>query len=95
MLNWCLASRVRLIASCAVGLTLLGMLFASWSYFGQVALEPVDPSKVEAAIAALDAGLFEEAKMLVGQMQRQPAPPELLGGALFVLGAVKAHEAEI
>jgi tetratricopeptide (TPR) repeat protein len=84
-----------MIAFSTVGLTLLGVVFASWSYFGQVALETVEPERVEAAIAALDAGNYEEAKMLVGQMQRQPAAPELLGGALFVLGAVKAHEAEI
>jgi tetratricopeptide (TPR) repeat protein len=95
LLNWCLASRLRIIISSAVGLTLLGTVFAAWSYFGQVALETVEPERVEAAIAALDAGQYEEAKMLVGQMQRQPAAPELLGGALFVLGAVKAHEAEI
>jgi tetratricopeptide (TPR) repeat protein len=93
ILGWALASRVMMIVGSVVGLVLLGAVFAAWSYFGQIALEPVDPASVELAIAALDAGKYDEAKLLVGQMQRQPAAPELLGGALYVLGAVKAHEA--
>ena len=92
---WALASRVMMIIGSVAGLVLLGAAFAAWSYFGQIALEPVDPASIELAIAALDAGRYDEAKLLVGQMQRQPAAPELLGGALFVLGAVKAHEAEV
>jgi len=93
LVAWATATRLRLIVTSVVGLTLLGMMFASWSYFGQVALEPVDPSGIEAAIKALDERRFADAKSLIGQMQRQPAAPELLGGALFVLGAVKAEEA--
>src|SRR5688500_13007232 len=85
LMNWALASRIRIIITSAVGMVLLGSLFAAWSYFGQIALEPVDPLTVELAIAALDEGRHDDAKMLVGQMQRQPATPELLGGALFVL----------
>jgi tetratricopeptide (TPR) repeat protein len=94
MLNWATATRLRKIVTSAIGLTLLGALFASWSYFGQVALETVDPTSIELAIKALDEGRFGDAKAIIGQMQRQPAAPELLGGALFVLGAVKAQEAE-
>ena len=94
LLGWCLGSKIRMIIMGTLGLTGLGAMFAGWSYFGQIALEPVEPENVEQAIAALDEGRLDEAKSLVGQMQRKPASAELLGGALFVLGAVKAYEAE-
>jgi tetratricopeptide (TPR) repeat protein len=93
IITWTAGSRLRMAMSAVAGLTVLGANFAVWSYFGQVALEELDPESVEAAIAALDEGRFGDAKSLVGQMQQQPAAPELLGGALFVLGAVKSHEA--
>ena len=93
-LNWATATRLRKVVTSAIGLTLLGVVSASWSYFGQVALETVDPTSVEMAIKALDEARYGDAKAIIGQMQAQPAAPELLGGALFVLGAVKAQEAE-
>jgi tetratricopeptide (TPR) repeat protein len=94
LLNWATATKLRMIITSVFGLALLGVVFASWSYFGQVALESADPANIELAIKALDEGRPEDAKSIIGQMQRQPAAPELLGGALFVLGAVKAQEAD-
>jgi tetratricopeptide (TPR) repeat protein len=94
LLTWATATRLRLILTSVAGLTMLGLVFASWSYFGQVALETADPASIELAIKALDEGRPDDAKSIIGQMQRQPAAPELLGGALFVLGAVKAQEAD-
>lgn len=92
---WTFASRVRMAAAAVAGLSLLAAVVAASSYYGQVALEPVDPASVEAAIAAVEAGRYDEAKQLVGQMQHRPATPKLLGGALLVLGAIKAHEADL
>jgi tetratricopeptide (TPR) repeat protein len=94
LLTWATATKLRMIAASVSGLSILGLVFASWSYFGQVALEAADPANVELAIQALDEGRPEDAKSIIGQMQRQPAAPELLGGALFVLGAVKAQEGD-
>ena len=95
LLHWVLASRLVMIITGVVGLILLGTVFAAWSYYGQIALEPIDLASVEAAIAALDEARYDDAKTLVGHMQRKPGTPKMLGGALFVLGAVKAHEAEL
>lgn len=94
MLNWAAATRLRLVLTSVAGLVVLGVIFAAWSYLGQVALEPVDPKTADLALAAYDQGNYSEAKSLIGQMQKQPAPPEVLAKALFVLGAVKCVEAE-
>ena len=46
------------------------------------------------ALEAVDNQDFEEAKSIVDKMQVQPQDPDDFGGALFVLGAVKAFQAE-
>ncbi|MCC6493272.1 MAG: tetratricopeptide repeat protein [Pirellulales bacterium] len=94
LLNWATATRLRLILTSVAGLTALGLVFAAWSYLGQVALEPLDPKTAELALAAYDQGNYSEAKSIVGQMQSQPAPQSDLAKALFVLGAVKARDAQ-
>ncbi|RIK80975.1 MAG: hypothetical protein DCC67_08675 [Planctomycetota bacterium] len=93
VLNWATATRLRLTIASACGLTALGLVFAAWSYVGEVTLETIDPITADQALLALDQGRLSDAKSLVGQMQHHPAPPEALAKALFVLGALKSEEA--
>ena len=73
-------------------ITLLG-LFGVWSYMAQLAVDPVDRPSLAMALFAFDEGRLDDARAIVGKMQHE-ARPEMFGGALFVLGAVKANEAD-
>lgn len=68
---------------------------AAWTYLARVALHSSRVS-LEAALAALDQGRYEEARSLVTRML---SGGSLLrgeyGGPLFVLGAIKTHDAEL
>ncbi|HYO24469.1 MAG TPA: tetratricopeptide repeat protein [Lacipirellulaceae bacterium] len=92
--RWATCSKLRLAVAGAAGLAALAGVFALWSYVAQLAVESLSAPTVGMALAALDAGDVEEAKSIVGDMQSQVATPELIGGAMFVLGAVKAREAD-
>jgi tetratricopeptide (TPR) repeat protein len=93
-LHWAAGSRRNMAISAVAGLMALAATFAAWSYVAHLAVESLKPPSIEMALAALDAGQFEEARTLIGDMQSFVATPQLVGGAMFVLGAVKAHEAD-
>jgi tetratricopeptide (TPR) repeat protein len=92
--SWATATRLRIVFACTAGLLALACVFASWSYMAHLAVEAIEPVTLDGAIAALDQGRFDDAAAMIGDMHRMPASQELLGGAMFVLGAIKAHEAE-
>ena len=93
-LHWAAASKLHMGIAGAGGLILLAGLFAAWSYVAHLAIDSLKPATIDMALAALDAGKLDEAKSIVGDMQNLVATPELIGGAMFVLGAVKAREAD-
>jgi tetratricopeptide (TPR) repeat protein len=93
--HWATASKLHMAIGGLGGLAVLASVFAAWSLIAHLAVESLQPVTVEMALEALDAGKYEDAKAIIGDMQPQLATPQLLGGAMFVLGVVKAHDAEI
>jgi tetratricopeptide (TPR) repeat protein len=76
-----------------VGLVLMMTLFGIWSYVGHVAVLDTKIVTLAMALEALDEQKFEEAQSLVNRLQLQPGAQDV-GGSLFVLGVVKAHQAD-
>jgi tetratricopeptide (TPR) repeat protein len=93
-LHWATASKLHMGIAAGGGLVVLAGLFAAWSYVAHLAIDSLKPATIEMALETLDAGKYEEARTIIGDMQSQVATPELIGGAMFVLGAVKSHEAD-
>ena len=94
LLHWSRASKLRMGLVGGVLLGTLGGAFATWSYFARLAIDYEDQYTLARALAALDEQDYSEAKNIVGEMQRRGTDPEDFGGALFVLGSVKAAQAE-
>ena len=94
LIQWMNATRLRKVV---VGLSLFtsaAMVLALWSYLAHLAVSEEDPITLQMALDALSEGNYEEAETLIGQLQQQPQNPDDFGGALFVLGAVKANQAD-
>ena len=87
MVRWAAATRLRLALAITAGLMSLGGVFAMWSYLGHLADDVINPAELKRALAMLDEGKYEDAKSIIAVMQRQRGEPEVLGGAMFVLGA--------
>ena len=94
VLHWATGSKLRLAITASTVLILLGGTVAAFSLAQQWAEEVVERDYVQLALKALDEGKYNDAKSLIGQMQQQPASPRQLSSALFVLGCVKAQEAD-
>ena len=94
MLQWATSSKLRMAVAALTVLLLLGVTVAAFSLAEQYAEEVVERDYVQLALKALDEGRYNDAKSLIGQMQQQAASPRQLSSALFVLGVVKAQEAE-
>ncbi|MEM9658281.1 MAG: hypothetical protein AAF961_07975, partial [Planctomycetota bacterium] len=79
----------------ATSLAALGLtgVFATWSFLARMAVTPEAPASLQLALDAMDEGRFEDAKSMVGRLQRSDLSQEAIGGLLFVLGAAKSHEA--
>jgi tetratricopeptide (TPR) repeat protein len=93
-LHWATASKLNMGLAAGTGLLILAGVFAAWSYIAHLAIDSLQPVTIEMALEALDSGRPEEAKAIIGDMQGQIATPKLIGGAMFVLGAIKAREAD-
>ncbi|MBL9162603.1 MAG: tetratricopeptide repeat protein [Planctomycetaceae bacterium] len=94
LLHWATASKLRMAVAGLTVLLLLGGSVATFSLAQQWAEEVVERDYVQLALQALDDENYNDAKSLIGQMQQQPASPRQLSSALFVLGVVKAHDAD-
>jgi tetratricopeptide (TPR) repeat protein len=93
--RWATASKLRMALGAGAGLATLAIVLAIWSYAARLAVESLEGPTIAMALEALDAGRYDEAKAIIGDMQDQAATPELIGGAMFVLGAAKAQEADL
>ena len=85
--------KLRTILLATAVLSCLGVMFGVWSYVGHVAVLEDNSITLEMALEALDQQKYEEARNLVNRLQRQPGAADF-GGSLFVLGAVKAYQAD-
>lgn len=67
---------------------------AGWLTMAEIAVAP-EEATVERALAALDAGEFEQAKTIIGDLQDTDGlSGEDFGGGLYVLGAAKVEDAK-
>ena len=92
--QWAHESKLRRAVGAVALVLLLGTFFALWSYLAHLAVSEEEQVTLRMALDALEAEKFEEADQIIRQMQRQPQNPDDFGGALFVLGAIKANQAE-
>lgn len=84
--------RNRIIGAGFVGVAVVTV--ALWLTFAEIAVQPEDPS-VARALEALDAGEDDAARAIIGELQKlENLTADDYGGAFFVLGALKAREAE-
>ena len=95
LLHWATGSKLRLGISGLSVLMLLASIVAAFSLFEQWAEEVVDRDYAQLALKAIDEQRYDDAKTLVGQMQQQPAGAKQLSSALYALGVVKSHDAEV
>ncbi len=68
-------------------------MFSVWSYVGHVAVLETNGVTLDMALEALDQQEYEEARNLVNRLQKKPNSIDF-GGSLFVLGAIKAYQAD-
>ncbi len=94
LLKWARQSRLRMLIVGSVALVVLGSLITSWSYMARIAVMQEDRATLARALEALDNHKYEEARSIVRRMQQKEDASQTFGSALFVLGAVKAYEAE-
>ena len=85
--------KLRTVLVGMVGLVTLVGIFGLWSYVGHVAVLEDNSVTLDMALDALDQQKYEEARLLVNRLQRQPGSADV-GASLFVLGAVKAYQAD-
>lgn len=91
--SWIKSRKLRTALLGTLGLTSLVIMFGIWSYVGHVAVLDTKIVTLAMALEALDQQKYEEAKNLITRLQTQPGAEDI-GGSLFVLGAVKAYQAD-
>jgi tetratricopeptide (TPR) repeat protein len=91
--GWIKSHKLRTVLMGTALMMGLVTLFAVWSYVGHVTVLEDNSVTLEMALEALDEEKFEEARNLVNRLQRQPGAGDF-GGSLFVLGVVKANQAD-
>ena len=75
-------------------LLLIATTMAAWAYLASVALRSGQPS-LDAALDALDQRRFDEARTTVNKLLNGGRLPRSdYGGPLYILGAIKTHDAE-
>ncbi|WP_425398286.1 tetratricopeptide repeat protein [Aeoliella sp.] len=92
--DWASANRLRAVGVSVGLLALVVATVATWLYLAALTVSSGTPT-LQQALDAYDAGEFEEARLRVVRMTESgDLMPDEYGGPLFVLGAVKAAEAE-
>ena len=95
LLHWAGDSKFRMALVGMLFITLFGGFFAAWSYLAHLAVDEREVYTLEKALQALNQGEYDKAKNIIGEIQHQGNDSEGLGGSLFVLGAVKAAQADL
>ncbi len=95
LVHWAADSKLRMALVGSLFIALFGGMFASWSYLAHLAVNQDEQYSLARALVALDERDFDKAKNIIGEMQRQGSESQGFGGALFVLGAVKAAQADM
>ncbi|NOZ40233.1 MAG: tetratricopeptide repeat protein [Planctomycetes bacterium] len=95
LVHWAADSKLRMALVGSLFIAIFGSVFATWSYLAHLAVSQDERYTLARALVALDEKDFDKAKHIVGEMQRQGAESQEFGGALFVLGAVKAAQADL
>jgi tetratricopeptide (TPR) repeat protein len=92
--TWTAGHWLRSVLVASAILVLIAATMAGWAYLASVALRSGQPS-IDRALQAFDENRFEDARAMVGQMLKSGRlPRNKYGGPLFVLGAIKTHDAE-
>ncbi len=92
--SWATGHWLRSVLVAAVILVLIASTMAGWAYLASVALRSGEIS-IDVALHAFDKGRYEEARALVGKLLKSGRlARSKYGGPLFVLGAIKSHDAE-
>lgn len=94
LIGWMRTSRLRTLLVGFGSLFVLGSVFAVWSYLAHLAVDHDDRITLKAAYEALDKGRYDQARSIVGELQNETEENLSFGGALFVLGVVKAKKAD-
>ncbi len=95
LVHWAKESRLRMAIVGSLAFVALSGVLTAWSYLAHLAVDEKNPATLARALEAMDNENFEEARSIVGHMQKNKDEPYGLGGSLLVLGAVKAAEAEL
>jgi len=94
-MGWAKASKLRMGLVGTLAFVVFGGTFATWSYLAHLVVQEEAQFTLKMALKSLDVGDFEEAKSIIADLQQQPDTDPEFGGSLFVLGAVKAAQAEL
>ncbi|MGI9429270.1 MAG: tetratricopeptide repeat protein [Bythopirellula sp.] len=95
LVHWGRASRLRMALVGSLFILVFGGIFATWSYLAHLAVNEQEEYTLDKALHALDSKKLEDAKNIIGEIQKQGDETPEFGGALFVLGAVKSVQAEL
>ncbi|MBN1853576.1 MAG: tetratricopeptide repeat protein [Pirellulales bacterium] len=90
-----MANKLRTIGTGIVVALVLAGTLTVWTYLARQVVDEQAFASLEAAFEALDAGRYEEAALLIRQLQdKKQLAPQDYGGPMFILGAIRAKEAE-
>jgi len=95
LLHWAGDSKLRMALVGSLFIAIFGGLFATWSYLAHLAVNQEEKFTLARALVALDEKDYDEAKSIIGELQQRGGDTQDFGGALFVLGAVKAAQADL
>lgn len=92
--SWAGSNRKRSIAVAGTIIVLVAATIGGWAYLASVAIRAGQLS-LNSAFEALDQRRFEDARTVVTNILKTgQLPRSEFGGPLFVLGAIKAHDAD-
>jgi len=95
LVHWAGDSKLRMSLLGVLAIGVFGGVFATWSYLAHLAVSHEEQYTLARALDALDHRDYEKAKNIVGEMQQRGGDPQEFGGSLYVLGAVKAAQADL